>query len=289
MRIWVDIEGLADKRVGAGPFINVIDWTHTVALDQVGAFSLSVPASDPKASLLRPRRVARAWVMDGLGNLLQIGAGRIEKICSTVAKTGAVVLTATGPDLLGELTQKLCFGLNLVKYAAQHPTRVYIYSHETDTNTSLTNSIDYAVGDTTTFSTFGLYLYNYMRIRAITTFDRVSVVLGTSKNTVASTLGARYYNGAEWKGLVIVDGTSVAGRTFAQSGDITFTVPEDWATEGTGITYEIQLFCAETTDSINMCDLSVWHNTPNNDVLNAIMAYAPITPPWSLDAVNGYT
>ncbi len=45
----------------------------------------------------------------------------------------------------------------------------------------------------------------------------------------ASTLAADYWNGSAWVTTTPTDGTTAGGKTFAQSGDITWTVPTAWA------------------------------------------------------------
>lgn len=61
-------------------------------------------------------------------------------------------------------------------------------------------------------------------------FRGVAVVMSGSVNAVASVLTIEYWNGTAWTAVVGgSDGTASGGATFAQNGNITFTVPTDWA------------------------------------------------------------
>ena len=55
----------------------------------------------------------------------------------------------------------------------------------------------------------------------------VDVVAG-QVNAVVSVLTAEYWNGSAWVDLSATDGTASGGATFAQDGDITWTMPTAW-------------------------------------------------------------
>jgi hypothetical protein len=48
-------------------------------------------------------------------------------------------------------------------------------------------------------------------------------------NGTAATLAVHYWNGSAWADISPTDGTAAAGATFAQDGNITWTVPAAWA------------------------------------------------------------
>lgn len=54
-----------------------------------------------------------------------------------------------------------------------------------------------------------------------------AVSVGANGN--ASVLTVKYWNGTAWTDISASDGTATGGKTFAQSGDITWTVPTAWA------------------------------------------------------------
>lgn len=84
-------------------------------------------------------------------------------------------------------------------------------------------------------------------------FDGLFVKLLDSLNSVASVLTAKYWGGTGWISLTATDGTAVTGKTFAQSGRITWTLPADWERRrlnGTGDEYfwvELSISVALTT------------------------------------------
>lgn len=48
-------------------------------------------------------------------------------------------------------------------------------------------------------------------------------------NANAAVLTVKYWNGTAWTDITATDGTASGGKTFAQNGDITWTVPTAWA------------------------------------------------------------
>lgn len=50
-----------------------------------------------------------------------------------------------------------------------------------------------------------------------------------SANSTTSTLAVHYWNGSAWADISPTDGTASGGATFAQDGNITWTVPTAWA------------------------------------------------------------
>ena len=48
-------------------------------------------------------------------------------------------------------------------------------------------------------------------------------------NGTASVLAGEYWDGNSWEALTVTDGSASGGATFAQDGNITWTLPTDWA------------------------------------------------------------
>ncbi|MGE0493284.1 MAG: hypothetical protein AB7S38_29015 [Vulcanimicrobiota bacterium] len=70
-------------------------------------------------------------------------------------------------------------------------------------------------------------------------FDEIAagmkvVMDGVNVNDQASVMTAEYPNGTTWGALTITDGTASGGATLAQSGNITWTPPADWAKVAVG-------------------------------------------------------
>ncbi|MFQ5915639.1 MAG: hypothetical protein ACE5JS_20910, partial [Nitrospinota bacterium] len=63
-------------------------------------------------------------------------------------------------------------------------------------------------------------------------FDRITVDLSTLA-VGAGALTVEYYNATAWAAVSgLTDGTASGGNTFAQDGDVTFTIPANWAVQG---------------------------------------------------------
>ena len=61
-------------------------------------------------------------------------------------------------------------------------------------------------------------------------FRGLAVDVSAAVNASASVLTAYYWNGSAWTDTSASDGTASGGATFAQDGDITWTVPTAWTT-----------------------------------------------------------
>ncbi len=59
-------------------------------------------------------------------------------------------------------------------------------------------------------------------------FDGLDIRMLASFNAVASVITVKYSGPAGWTTLTATNGTAVSGKTFAQSGRITWTTPGDW-------------------------------------------------------------
>lgn len=72
----------------------------------------------------------------------------------------------------------------------------------------------------------------YVYIGSTAPFDRVTADLSTLA-AGAGALVAEYYNGSSWTALSgVTDGTASGGNTLAQDGDVTWTIPTNWAKQG---------------------------------------------------------
>lgn len=69
---------------------------------------------------------------------------------------------------------------------------------------------------------------NALLIGAYVPFRGIAVVMSGSVNAVVSSLTVQYWNGAWTAVSGLTDGTASGGATFAQAGNITWTVPSDW-------------------------------------------------------------
>ena len=77
--------------------------------------------------------------------------------------------------------------------------------------------------------------------------------MGSTVNAVASVLTVSYWDGSAWTAVDdLLDQTSVAGATFAQSGFISWEPPTGWSKRAlTGVDSDIELYWVKLTVSAN--------------------------------------
>lgn len=73
-----------------------------------------------------------------------------------------------------------------------------------------------------TFGTDRIY------IGALWEFEGLEIKLLDAVNAIASVLTAKYWGNNQWTSLAATDGTLSSGKTLAQSGRVTWTLPADW-------------------------------------------------------------
>src|SRR3990167_3110596 len=94
----------------------------------------------------------------------------------------------------------------------------------------------------------------------------------TNTNTTASTdLAATYWDGSAWTGLTETDNTASGGISFAQDGNVVWTMPTDWAK--TSVNGVQNLYCVRfnfdaafdaTVSIADLTPLSVQTNRPSS-------------------------
>ena len=103
MRLWVDVLDAAGERLGDGP-IRPQRVTVKRKLDGIGSFTVTVPASAPRAQLLTAGHTVVIWAHYG-GQTREMGRGVVREV-TTSESAGGAVLTAKGPDALEALRRK---------------------------------------------------------------------------------------------------------------------------------------------------------------------------------------
>jgi hypothetical protein len=107
MSFYVDIES-DGAIVGDGPLTNVTSWRVVRRMDRAGSFEFALPATDPNADQIQPRRVASIYAqLAGAGAYTYVGGGYIDRIGRSVGKDGDVTLTVSGDDTLRQLANEL--------------------------------------------------------------------------------------------------------------------------------------------------------------------------------------
>ena len=112
LEFYVDIENNAGVKQGSGPLTSVSSWKYTARMDAAGDFSCTFAATDSVAEEVVIKRVLRAWAnLDGVWT--EVGAGIVDNIERRVQPDGTVIMTASGQDLLRELTYRSVKNLTL--------------------------------------------------------------------------------------------------------------------------------------------------------------------------------
>lgn len=92
-------------------------------------------------------------------------------------------------------------------------------------------------------------------------FMGAAMDMSTNVNANAATLTAEYWNGSAWTALTnVTDGTASGGATFGADGQITWTMPADWASSTINAiaAYWVRLSVSAALDAsteITECDL----------------------------------
>ena len=96
---------------------------------------------------------------------------------------------------------------------------------------SVDNSVKMQDADTSTtmsMNSFGAGTPNFVYVGSHIQFRGVVVTIGNT-NSNASTLAVKYWTGSAWATISPTDGTTSGGATLAQTGNVTWTLPSDWA------------------------------------------------------------
>lgn len=101
----VDIEDSSGNKLGGGPLASVSSWRYTARFDRAGNINFDFAASDEQASIVQPRRIARAHAL--INDVwTEVGAGVIDNLAVTPDSAGRVSLSVSGLDLIRELSYR---------------------------------------------------------------------------------------------------------------------------------------------------------------------------------------
>jgi len=170
--------------------------------------------------------------------MAQVHAGQLgdTKLASTV--DGGTALTTTrvfvpfhdGTHLVHLFTRNFVTGV-----VAQFSLCPYlIVLKTTDAFATDGNSDDFTINGQDDGRTFSMNSFdtaannNFLYMGSTKKFQGVHVDL-TNLNDTASVLTVKYWDGNSWEDISDTDGTDVAGDTFKQDGEVTWTIPSDWA------------------------------------------------------------
>lgn len=267
--MWIDVLDASGGKYGDGPIMTATVWQSTRRLDAAGAFSFRMPASDPRAALLRHKRIAHCWRSDDTG-MVDCGGGIIDHIGIVPDTEGPTMLEVSGDDLLRELVYRNVGELHLYDDVMHDAT--YVAS---DVTLTLPANVDLEPGPA-----------NALVIGYPETFSRVDLTLTSPFNSAAASLKLQYYNlgSNEWVSLAGVENTTIVdGKPFARSGYIAFDMPAGWGKlDGR---YLIRAWSADVNlTTFRLTAVRVHEILPTQDALQMVMALAP--PGWTLDAAG---
>lgn len=283
MRIWIDVEDGSGAKVGSGPITSVVRWRSLKRLDRAGAFEFELPAGDPRAAFLTPKRVVRCWGIVN-GTLTELGAGIIDQVKTRPGSSS--MLTVSGDDLLRELTYRSVGLLDLTNEDVRTPGSL-VYFNGPSTYSTLSDAID---DNTLTKSTIYITYDDFLYVGDDAPFEQVICNIGPAFNAVTARLQGEYWNGSAWTSMQIEDGTAVGGVCLAQDGTIVVERRADWATTAVnGVSrYWVRLATnvSINANAVDFVDVDVSTTVLSSTALADIMAFAPAG--WSLDTVTGY-
>jgi len=112
MGYWVDVLDTSLAPLGPGPLATVPRVQIVRRLDRAGQMQVRVPAIDPRSALIQQKRILSAKTLRG-GAVATVGSCIIDGISVSADAADAPMLDVSGPDLLGELSNRLVGSLTL--------------------------------------------------------------------------------------------------------------------------------------------------------------------------------
>ena len=128
MKLWINVTDSLDNVLGEGPIISATKFERARLLDRAGTFSFAMPAADPRAALLQPKRIIHCYGMKN-GAVTKLGAGIVDHIELTPNPNGSVDISVSGDDLLRELTYRSTAFVEIADSRAKATTRQADYVH----------------------------------------------------------------------------------------------------------------------------------------------------------------
>lgn len=105
VKFYVDIENSSGTKLGSGPLASVQRWRYTARMDRAGDIAFDFAANDPQASIVANRNIARSKALIN-GVWVEVGAGVIDTVDTSPDAQGRVSLSASGMDLIRELSYR---------------------------------------------------------------------------------------------------------------------------------------------------------------------------------------
>ncbi|MFA4973457.1 MAG: hypothetical protein WC683_12635 [bacterium] len=297
---WVDVYeaggGVDDVEtlLGSGPITTASDWESTAVLDGAGSFSFAVPATDPQAALLSPRRIVWAFMMDRDGVRQELGSGIIKRVAWEAGQPP--MLRVSGCDLLGELADRTVGELEIQGQAWTYIDDVVVGEYVgtvRSVNTSGQQDRPYACdGDLGTVTgvidieDHGELGGDYLYIGYDARFDQAYFYIDTV-NAAYALMRVQYYTSAGWEDITVTDGTAAdigGGETamLGKNGAVVWERPSDWArvaaVEPGDTWFYIRISRQDDIGNnitVKLEEVAVYADLPTTDGVNLIMNHAP--------------
>ena len=309
LSFWIDVEGADGTRYGPGPITTAMGWQMTPRLDGAGTFSFTMAVSDPLTPYVINKRIVRCrGILDGV--VTELGAGIIDNI--SLVPGNPTMQTVSGNDIMTELAGPSVHRLIVreqawTNLAVSTHGLVALVKQTRDAKRSADATPLAHDGNNATSNAFDMRRdvnpagfpeannWTYVGYDARWDAVRWTLKAGGRVNERNSFSRVQYYNGSGWVDEAIVsDGTNGgAGRSFAQSGIMTFARPANWeryneavVTGGDWFWRRFGVTVGSGNEAIgpilggayvDIAEVDVYADFPTTNGVNLIMALAPST------------
>lgn len=276
---YIDVKTAAGTITGAGPLTDVVYWEYEDRLSKDGAIRFEMPARSPQASYIDRDYIVTCYV-EYDGDIAEVGSGIVKRIEFSARGRGRESLVISGPGRMAELTNQRVKTLKVATPQWVTPSQVLEHDPVGGTNTDLPNTYD---DNTGTYNTVTLASTEYLYIRMTTGMSGARFNFDTFNTTNPSTMTVQYYRAGEWIDVSsLSDGTAKSGATWAQDGDMTWTLPDDadLVSHNDERGYWLRMIPSASLTAVQIAEVDVRVDDAATTALADIIAYHSS---WSFD------
>lgn len=320
MQLRIDVLDASNNKLGSGPITSATQWKNIPRLDKGGDFSFRMPASDPRAALIQPKRVVQCYAMVDGAMTLQ-GSGIVDQIHLSGDGANPTYLDVSGSDLSRELSYRTCGTFTIGQSGWVSPDDLHSLHISKTTGgmidgsgapttdptaagyTSYANAMDGNSGTSAVMGPFDSFHRWYIGFSL--PYNEVNFTFATACTTAGATWDSiQYYSnklggviGASgWQNLTgVVDHTISGGIVWGTNGFLIFTPPVDWqaldqsvwnGTQYVTVTGYWLRFQGDDVSppSATVSEIQVWSTVPTATGPNEALAFAPAG--WALDGAG---